>query len=345
MELKRDRFLAAPLTLLGFLGTAATWSAMGAVAVGATGCDTIRARSRAQDGVKLYRDGDVTGAAAKFEEAQKLDPTVPTIWLNLGFADLAVFQASTHALGGQIAAKRAITAFEEYLKLRPNEERAQSYLIQTFVDTGRYEDAEKYFKLAVEKNPPDTQALATLGTIASKIGRFEDAQRWYQRRIDADPDSGDARLALGILLWDRLKNHADIIGKERVEMANHALAVLKEARRLQPKSPNPFLYTNLVYRERANAGLGDDAKNADLTMANAYFTIANDMGKDAKAADIEKAKAAIEANAEKTDVLVKKAVDALPALPPVGVIAPELLSKVLPPKPDADAGSKPDGGQ
>ncbi len=290
---------------------------VGLVLFGA-GCDTIRARSRAQDGVKLYRDGDVVPAAAKFEEAQRLDPTIPTIWLDLGFASLAVYQATPHSPGGQIAAQRAIAAFEKYLTMRPDEERAKSYLVQTFVDTGRYDDAAKFFAPAVDKTPPDTQALATLGTIASKTGRFDEAAKWYQRRIDAEPESGDARLALSVLLWDRLKTHPEIAGKDRVELANRALGVLKDARRLQPNSPNAFLYTNLAYRERANAALGDEPKRADLELANAYFRVANGMGKGG--ADLEKDRRLIAELADKADAIVQAAVAALP--PPVDPNAP-----------------------
>jgi len=235
-----------------------------ALVLGLVGCDTIRARSWAQDGVKAYREGNVKEAAADFERAQKLDPTIPTVWVNLAFASLAVYQANPHGISGSIAGARAISALEKYLELRPGEERAKSYLVQTFVDTSRYDDAVKFFTPLVEKNPPDTQALATLGTIASKIGRFEEAAHWYQKRIDAEPESGDARLALGVHLWDRMKTHPEVAGKMRVEMAERALQALGEARRLQPNSPNAFLYTNLVYRERANTGLNDDSKRADL---------------------------------------------------------------------------------
>ena len=293
-----------------------------ALTLGAGGCDTIRARSRAQDGVKLYRDGQVVEAAAKFEEAQKLDPSIPTIWLNLGFASLAVYQAANHSVGGQVAAARAISAFEHYLELKPEEERAKSYLVQTFVDTGRYDDAEKFFRSAVEKTPPDSQALATLGTIASKVGRFDDAAKWYQRRIEAEPDNGDARLALAVLLWDRMKTHTEVAGAARVAMAGRALSALKEARRIQPNSPNAFLYTNLVYRERANTGLGDDAKRADLELANAYFRIANAMGKGGPAADLEKDKKLIEATTEKADTLNQAG---LKSFPPIGVLAPSMV--------------------
>jgi tetratricopeptide (TPR) repeat protein len=287
---------------------------------GVGGCDTIRARSRAQDGVRLYRNGEVHAAAAKFEEAQKLDPKIPTVWLNLGFASLAVYQVAPHSPGGQIAAARAIAAFQRYLALRPDEERAKAYLVQTFVDTSRYDDAEKFFRPAVEKRPPDTQALATLGTIASKVGRFEQAAHWYQVRIDAEPESADARLALAVLLWDRLKTHPELTSAPRIELANRALAALREARRLQPNSPNPFLYTNLVYRERANAGLGDDARRADLELANAYFRIANGMGK--TGVDLDKDRRLIEGASKKADALVEAGSK---ALPPIGVAAPQLV--------------------
>jgi len=319
----------------------AAFVVLGAFAVGSSGCDTIRARSRAQDGVRAYREGDVIAAAKSFEEAQKLDPTIPTVWLDLGFASLSVYQLAPHSPSGSIAGARAISAFERYLALRPGEERATAYLVQTFVDTSRYEDAEKFFSAAVEKKPPDTQALATLGTIASKIGRFEDAARWYQKRIDAEPESGDARLALAVLLWDRLKTHPELAGAARVEAAGRALAALAEARRLQPNSPNPFLYTNLVYRERANANLNDDAKRADLELANAYFRIANGMGK--AGVDLSKDRKLIEQSAGKADQLAKAA---LKSFPRPGVLAPELVAPwdAGPPKDEGAPPSKQDGG-
>src|SRR5262245_5734831 len=143
------------------------------------GCDSLKARMLAQDAVRLYHRGLISEAAAKFEEAEKLDPYIPTIQLDLGFAQLALYQANPKSKAGSAAADKAITAFERYLMLRPREERAKSYLIQTFVDTGHYDEAVTYFKPALDKNPPDGEALATLGTIASKTGRYLEAKRWY----------------------------------------------------------------------------------------------------------------------------------------------------------------------
>src|SRR5262249_12347262 len=157
--------------------------------------------------------------------------------------------------------------FEDYLKLKPNEERAKSYLVQTFVDTGRYEDAAAYFKPMVDKSPPDSEALSTLGTIAAKTGKFDEARAWYGRRTEADPENADARLALGVLIWDRLHSHIEIVGPARIELADAALKELAEAIRLKPKGPNAYTYTNLVYRERSLAALNDDQKRVDLELA------------------------------------------------------------------------------
>jgi tetratricopeptide (TPR) repeat protein len=202
--------------------------------------------------------------------------------LDLGFAQLAVYQASPATPAGKEAAAKAITAFERYLQLRPNEERAKSYLIQTFVDTGHYDAAVEFFKPFVDKVPPDGEALATLGTIASKTGKYEDAKTWYTKRIEAEPKNADARLALGILIWDYLHNHAEVVGADRVMIADSALVHLNEAIKLKPNAPNAYTYANLVYRERSQGEANDDAKRVDLEQANKLFKQATELQKGGK---------------------------------------------------------------
>jgi tetratricopeptide (TPR) repeat protein len=246
------------------------------------GCDSLKARMAAQEAVRLYRKGAVAEAAAQFEAAEKLDPYIAAIQIDLGFANLALYQASPHTTEGLAAARKAITAFERYLALRPDEERAKSYLVQTFVDTGQYDEAVTYFKPAVERTPPSGEALATLGLIAAKTGRFEDARRWYERRIVAEPANADARLALGILIWDHLHAHPTLVGPERIQLADAALQPLDEAMRLKPLAPNAYTYANLVYRERALGQANDDGKRADLAQAEKLWKRAAEQQKAAR---------------------------------------------------------------
>ena len=109
-----------------------------AVAPLLAGCSTLRARMIAQEGVDLYHKQDYAGAAAKFAEAEKYDPNIPTILLNLGFSNLSLYRTAPNSTEADKAATAAIGAFERYLKLKPRDERAKVFLVQTFVDTGKY---------------------------------------------------------------------------------------------------------------------------------------------------------------------------------------------------------------
>ncbi|HZS37780.1 MAG TPA: tetratricopeptide repeat protein [Polyangia bacterium] len=256
--------------------------ALGAVLSLGSGCDSLHARMLAQEAVNLYHKGQLNEAAEKFAEAGKLDPYIPAIQLDLGFANLAVYQAQPKTPTGDQAASTAVAAFERYLQLRPDEERAKVFLVQTFVDTGRYDEAVAFFKPQVEKNPPDGEALGTLGIIAAKTGRYEDAKGWYEKRVAAEPQNADARLALGVLMWDYLHSHTDVVGPDRVALSDVAIQHLAEAIKIRPKAPNAYLYTNLVYRERAAGETDDDHKRVDLEEANKFFRIANEMTKGSK---------------------------------------------------------------
>src|SRR5258706_1876495 len=245
-----------------------------AVAVGGLllgGCDSLRARRAAQQAVSLYHKGEVLAAANKFEDAARLDPNIPPIQLDLGFANLALYQQTPRADTGQAAAGRAVAAFERYLQLRPDEERARIFLVQTFVDTGRYDDAVAYFRPQVEKSPPDGEALGLLGVIASKTGRYDDAKTWYEKRIAVQPQNHDARLAYGVLLWDYLHAHTELAGADRIALCDVALKELGEAIKIRAKAPNAYVYTNLVYRERALGEPDDDHKRSDLEEAQKYY--------------------------------------------------------------------------
>jgi tetratricopeptide (TPR) repeat protein len=235
----------------------------------ATGCDTLKARAVASDAAKLYKDGKIEEAIAKYEEAAKYDPNIATIQLNLGFANLAVYQGNPKGASGDAAANKAVAAFESYLKLKPGDERGTQYLVQTFVDTARYDAAVSYYQPKIEKNDPE--AFNTLGVIASKTGKFVEAKDWYTKRIGADPKNPDAPLALCVLIWDYLHNHAEVVGDQRKQLADEGIQTCQKGIDLAPNAPNPYTYTNLLYRERAAADLTDDEKRPDLEKANEFF--------------------------------------------------------------------------
>jgi tetratricopeptide (TPR) repeat protein len=243
-----------------------------------TGCDTLSARFRAREGCDLYHAGKFAEAAEKFDEAVDKDPNLPVLLLNQGTSNLAEFrQVGGKTPEGQKAATKAIAAYEKYLEKKPGDDRVKGALIQTFVETARYEDAVIFFRPAIEKN--DVEALSTLATIASKTGKPEEAEKWYQKRVDASAGKPEGYLAYGIYLWNDLHDHQDWPHDKRAPKAQKALELLQKAIDLQPSAPNGYSYTNLVYREMAASDPNPDAKKKDLEEAARFYKLAADRTK------------------------------------------------------------------
>ncbi|HXU70638.1 MAG TPA: tetratricopeptide repeat protein [Polyangia bacterium] len=250
------------------------------------GCDTLKARQVASDAAKLYKEGKIEEAIAKYEEASKLDPNIATIQLNLGFANLAQYQNNPKGQSGDDAANKAVSAFEAFLKLKPGDERGTQYLVQTFVDTSRYDAAVQYYQPKIEKKDPEV--FNTLGIIASKTGKFAESKDWYTKRVEADPNNPDAKVSLCVVIWDYLHNHTEIVGDQRKQLADEGIGYCKKAIDQNPKAPNAYTYTNLLYRERSLADITDDEKRPDLEQANAYFKQAMQLLKEAGQAGTKK---------------------------------------------------------
>jgi len=247
-----------------------------AVAPLLAGCESLKARMTAQQGVDLYHRQDYAGAAAKFAEAQQHDPKIPTIHFNRALANLSLYRMAPNSTEASQGASNAIVAFQDYLKLKPRDDRAKVLLVQTFVDTGRYDEAVAFFKPAIESVPPDPQALNTLAIIAAKTGRFDEAKGWYEKRMAAEPENTEAHLAHGVLIWNYLHDHTEVTGEKRLDLANQALKTLAEAIRLSPQAPNAYTYTNLVYREKALGESNDDDKRVDFEEANRFYKLGVD---------------------------------------------------------------------
>lgn len=240
-----------------------------------TGCDVLSARFKAREGADLYHAGKFDGAARKFDEANRLDPNHPTLLLNTGTTNLALFRnAGSKSPEGQSAATKAIAAYERYLERKPGDDRVKAALVQTFVETARYDDAVSFFRPAVDRSPPDLEAIGILATVATKCGKTEEAKKWHQRKIDAAPSKPEGYLALGTYLWQEMHDHPDWPHEKRKALGDLALERLKKAIELQPAAPNAYTYANLVYRELSVTEPTDEGKRRDLEEANRYFQMA-----------------------------------------------------------------------
>jgi hypothetical protein len=94
-------------------------------------------------------DGDLEGAAASFADARTTNPAYDLAWFKEGSALLELRRNAA-----------AAAAFEEYLRLRPNQFKGWMNLGVAYGRLGRLEEALRCFERAVEISPSDQQALA-----------------------------------------------------------------------------------------------------------------------------------------------------------------------------------------
>ena len=104
----------------------------------------------------------------------------------------------------------AQSAYEEVLKLKPNDERAAYGLGNVFTDQRRWEDAEKNYRDASTWGPRNVDALVALSVVlvqplsgANNAKRFADAESFAQRAVQIDPKNAVAWDRLGVALQSR----------------------------------------------------------------------------------------------------------------------------------------------
>jgi len=236
-----------------------------------TGCQEIRGRQHIKAGNDHYRKGEYREAVEEFTKAEAILPHIPQIYLHQAYAHLSLFVPGDTSPDNQREAKAAIDAFNRYLTLKPEDEKIRQIMIQTLIDSGRYDDALNFFKNKLAENPRDLEAIKALGVISSKAGRFEDGLSWYERRAEVTPNDPEAFYAIGTLCWERLYQRSDKAGEERIKIADRGIAALKKAVELKPRYVEAITFINLLYRERALGQASEEAKAKDLEQARYYY--------------------------------------------------------------------------
>jgi tetratricopeptide (TPR) repeat protein len=130
------------------------------------------------EGWSLWQKQDVNAAAAKFEQAVKLDPKNVGAWNGLGWAS---FSASNF--------EAANKAFHRCIALEPKHPAALNGLGQVALYERQYAAAEKYLLQAAPQSSASWYGLARVYLLT---GKYEKAAKWAEKIIQAG--EGDANL-------------------------------------------------------------------------------------------------------------------------------------------------------
>lgn len=257
-----------------------------AAVIGTSGCTEVRGRRLIQEGNELFKDAKFPEAVRKFEEAAEYIPQFPTLWLNMGFTCKRMIIPGSKSPENEKAADCAIEAFDKFRKLVPEDTRGDMLFTQTLFDADRFEKIVGIYEKRFKENPKDQQAVSILMQVHSKWdlatigegGKLNDALKWYETNVEQRPDDPEAYYAVGTFLytqlsmkgggpdkmcWDPRKNAlnkeeckpgdkpGDLIGAQRVDLADKGISFLEKAIALRPTYTDSMTYINLLWRQRA----------------------------------------------------------------------------------------------
>lgn len=252
------------------------------------GCGELRGRKKIQEGNAAYKSSDFVTAVARFHEAEAFVPDMPLLWLNRGYACRELIVPGASASVNRQAATCALESFKKLRELTPDDPRGDRLYVQTLLDIGEYKTIERIFSLRHERNPTDLDVVLVLEQVYSKMGRWRDALPFYRKAAALRPQDADAQYAAGTFIWQVLQTHGggavmarydprarpdqpdaavaprpavvsgDILGAERVALAEEGIRYLGRASELRPHFTDALTYTGLLYRQQSFA-LFDDA--------------------------------------------------------------------------------------
>jgi tetratricopeptide (TPR) repeat protein len=263
---------------------------LGMVGAG-TGCDDIRARKLVKEGNDLYRKGEFQEAIKLYDEAALLKPDLAKVYVNRAYAYQQMFAPGDTSKQNMERAEGLITSVKKAREFQPEREDLRNLLIQVWIDAKKYDDALAFFKLILDKDPKNLEAIQTIGVIYSKWGKFDEALTWYKKRTEIQPNHPEAFYAVGTLIWEKL--HADsqngpdkltIPKPERLKLCDDAIAQLKKSLELNPKYIDAMTYMNLTLREKAISEESLEKGQVDVKEADEWMKKALELQKQAAAA-------------------------------------------------------------
>jgi tetratricopeptide (TPR) repeat protein len=141
-----------------------------------------------QIGMIRYRQRNWREALAFFERALEAGagPDEATVWRSIGEVQKELFDWD-----------KAVKAYENALRIRPNEARTHLLLGQLQLDQNNLEGATLHLRAALEIDPSLQPAHASLGRAYRRIGATAAATATLRKAVELNPSDQESRYALG----------------------------------------------------------------------------------------------------------------------------------------------------
>jgi tetratricopeptide (TPR) repeat protein len=257
-----------------------------------TGCSKVQARAELKKGNALYQQESYREALKEFQKGLDLDPGVTFAWRSVGLTALALFKPGDESPDNKKYSDTAIDAFQKYLADYPDDDKIRDYLLSTYVNTKRYQEALSALdKLEQQQTTPEGKAkiVASKIRILVQMDRLDEA--WTMAQAYNGPDKAEVLYTIGVTDWGKsFKATADMDPATRAHYVDTGLQALDQAMKLKAQYFEATIYYSLLFREKAKMETDANKRAEDLATAEVWKNKAIEIRKVQKAEEEKKQK-------------------------------------------------------
>jgi len=178
----------------------------------------------------------------------------------------------------------------EMIKLEPNEPINYQALAKLYEDQGRYEDAEIWFKKAIDVRPNDALGYQMLAGFYNRQGEFEKTMDAFNQRAAREPNNPEAWHTMATYYQEKATKDKTLSKEKAKEYVMKGIEADDKALALNPEYFEALTYKNILLRMEANF-------EKDPARQKALMSQADDLR--AKAVEIQKKQQAAAASEPK----------------------------------------------
>jgi len=227
-----------------------------------SGCRKLRARDQLNKGVGAYRNAQFQIDIMHFKEAVALDPTLLNARLYLATAYTQQYIPGGESPENLKIAQQAIDAFEDVLKMDPNNSTAIASVAQIYYNEKKFEKAKEYQRHWMEVEPNNPVPYYWIGVLdwAICFPRTQQMRKDLKIEFPKDPKDPGSLPPFPPKARAELEEQNGALVKEGVDVLNKAI-------QLKPNDFDTMAYLNLMYRQKADLEADASAREADLKQA------------------------------------------------------------------------------
>ncbi len=231
------------------------------------GCGKIQARAELKKGNSYYTQEQYSKALDYYKKGLELDPDATFAWRSVGLSALALYRPGDNDPKNQQYAATAIDAFEKFLAENPNDSKIEDYLLATYVNAEKYNEALAFIDRRAKERPEEASKLGQAKVnILTKADRLDEA--FKQVDLLQGEDKAKTLYAIGVTAWDKVYHDP---GKLDADGKNKLIALgldaLSKSLAVQPDYVDSMVYTGLLYREKSKLDIDGAQRLADETTA------------------------------------------------------------------------------